>query len=222
VLGSLISSGAMTEVGRTDTEAVRTSKRSSATHVRRACAQESHIATRCIRRADSRECEEVARKFGRCTKRETPPMVPVRAYKGVRRVRCRPKVEHYLVLDIRKLQRYGLLKPGTEGSVLLRSADGRQVATASFLIAPSKLRVQLAGVRRSVPTEICIERSACPFGGTRPWFRCRRCNSRRATLYGLDEDNSFSCRRCMGLVYRSQDETKLQRLYLNRTGLKRS
>jgi len=146
-------------------------------------------------------------------------MVPVRAYKGVRRVRCRPKVEHYLALDIRRLHDYDLLEPGTEGSVLLRSADDRQIATASFLIAPSKLRVQLEGIRCSVPTEICIERTACPFGGTRPWFRCRRCNSRRATLYGLDEDNSFSCRRCMGLVYRSQDETKLQRLYLKQDRL---
>jgi hypothetical protein len=90
-------------------------------------------------------------------------MVPVRARKGVRRVRCRPKVEHYVALDIRKLQDYGLLKPGTQGSVLLKSSDGRQIATASFLIAPSKLRVQLEGVRCSVPTELCIERTACPF-----------------------------------------------------------
>jgi len=146
-------------------------------------------------------------------------MVPARARKGVRRVRCRPKVEHYVAFDIRRLRDYGLLEPGTEGSVLLKSADGRQIATASFLIAPSKLRVQLEGVRRSLPTEICIERTPCPYGGIRPWLRCRRCNSRRAILYGLDEDNSFSCRRCMGLVYRSQDETKLQRLYLKQDRL---
>jgi hypothetical protein len=37
--------------------------------------------------------------------------------------------------------------------VLLKSADGRQIATASFLIAPSKLRVQLEGVRCSVERE---------------------------------------------------------------------
>jgi hypothetical protein len=140
-------------------------------------------------------------------------MVPARAYKGVRRGRSRPKVEHYVALDIRKLQDYDLLKPGTKGSVLLKSADGRQIAPASFLIARSKLRVRLEGVRCSVPTELCIERTGCPFGGSRPWFRCRRCNSRRAILYGLDEDNSFSCRRCMRLVYSSQDETKMQRLW---------
>jgi hypothetical protein len=48
-------------------------------------------------------------------------MVPVRAYKGVRRVQIRFKVERYLPLDIRRLHSYGLLKPGTEGSVLLKS-----------------------------------------------------------------------------------------------------
>lgn len=137
----------------------------------------------------------------------------VRARKGVPRVQNRFKVERHFPLDIRRLHRYGLLKPGTEGSVPLKSADGRRIATASFLIAPSKLQVQLENVRCSVPTELCIERTPCPFGGTRPWLRCRICNSRRSILYGLDENGSFSCRKCMGLVYSSQDETKLQRLW---------
>jgi hypothetical protein len=163
--------------------------------------------------ADFARLAEVARKIGQCTRRESPPMARSRAYKGVRRVQSRFKVERYLPLDIRKLHDYGLLKPGTEGSVLLKAADGTRIATASLLISPSKLRVQLESVVCSVPTEIRIERTACPFGGTRPWFRCRRCNSRRAILYGLDEDDSFSCRRCMGLVYSSQDETKMKRLW---------
>lgn len=123
------------------------------------------------------------------------------------------KVERYLPLDIRRLHRYGLLRPGTEGSMPLKSSDGRQIASASFLIAPFKLRVQLENVRCSVPTELCIERTPCPFGGTRPWLRCRKCNSRRSVLYGLDENGSFSCRKCMGLVYSSQDETKMKRLW---------
>lgn len=140
-------------------------------------------------------------------------MAASRAYKGVRRVQRRLKVERHLPLDIRQMHDYGLLKPGTEGSVLLKSADGRKIARAGFLIAPLKLRVQLEGIRFSLPTELCIERTPCPFGGTRPWFRCRRCESRRAILYGPDEDGSFSCRRCMGLVYSSQDETKMKRLW---------
>jgi len=134
-------------------------------------------------------------------------------YRRVRGGRSRPKVERYLAVDIRRLQDYGLLEPSTEGTVQVRSADGRQFATAAFLFAASKLRVKLEGITCSVPTEIRIERTPCPRGGTRPWFRCRRCNSRRSILYGLDEDNSFSCRRCMGLVFSSQDETKMKRLW---------
>src|SRR5437588_11088213 len=134
-------------------------------------------------------------------------------YKGVRRVRWRFKVEHYLPLDARKVAVYGLLKPGTEASILLRAAEGGRIATAHLDVGTATLRLRLADFPSSVPTEIRIERTACPFGGTRPWFRCRRCNSRRAILYGLDEDGSFSCRRCMGLVYSSQDARKIGRPY---------
>lgn len=139
-------------------------------------------------------------------------MVPVRAYRGVRRAKSRHKVEHYLPLDIRKLHHYGLLRPGSEGSVLLTSADGRWAATASFRTAAHKLTVVLEGVARSVPTEIRVESTVCRFGGRREWLCCPRCNSRRAILYGLDDAGSFSCRCCMGLVYGSQDETKMDRL----------
>jgi hypothetical protein len=127
-------------------------------------------------------------------------------------VRCRPKVEAALPLDIRQLHDYGLLKPGTEGSVLLRSSDGAQIGTAQIEVGTATVRLRLAGVARSVPTLLRIARTACPFGGTRPWLRCRRCSSRRAILYGLDEDGGFSCRKCMKLVFSSQDESKMNRL----------
>jgi hypothetical protein len=134
-------------------------------------------------------------------------------YKGVRRVRNRHKVERYLALDVRKVAVYGLLKPDTEASILLRAPAGNRIASAHLDVGTATLRLRLADFLSSVPTEIRIERTACPFGGSRPWFRCRLCNSRRAILYGPDEDNTFSCRRCMGLVYSSQDERKIDRLY---------
>ena len=74
--------------------------------------------------------------------------------------------------------------------MLIKSADGRQIAAASLLIAPYKLRVRLEGVRCSVPTEIRIERTGCRFGGTRPRFRCRL----EAKLTG--KDHLAERRRC--------------------------
>jgi hypothetical protein len=133
-------------------------------------------------------------------------------YRAVRRVRRLFRVEHYLPLDVRQVAVYGLLKPGIEASILLRSADGRNVATANLDIGSDRLCLCLSDSLRAVPSEIRFERAPCRFGGTRPWFHCPRCNSRRAVLYGLDDHGSFSCRRCMSLVYSSQDETKMDRL----------
>jgi hypothetical protein len=79
-------------------------------------------------------------------------MVRVRARKGVRRVRCRPKVEHYVALDIRKLQDYGLLRPGTEGSVLLDSDGGsieRQIYNRLWLAMIAAAADEARGVTRS-------------------------------------------------------------------------
>ena len=90
-------------------------------------------------------------------------------YKGVRRVRWRFKVEHYLPLDARKVAVYGLLKPGTEASILLRAAEGGRIATAHLDVGTVTLRLRLADFPSPVPTEIRIGRTACPFGGTRPW-----------------------------------------------------
>ena len=142
---------------------------------------------------------------------KAPPTVASVPYKGVRRVPRRSKVEAALPLDIRQLHGYGLLKAGTEGSVLLRSSDGTRIATAQIEVETTSLCLRLDGCSRSVPTEIRIGRTACPFGGSRRWFRCPQCTSHRLLLYA-DSDGSFSCRRCLKLVFSSQDETKMQRL----------
>ena len=66
-------------------------------------------------------------------------------YTGVRAGRSRPKVEHRLALDIRRLHDYGLLKPGTEGWVLLRSGAGNRIATANFAVGTATLCLRLDG-----------------------------------------------------------------------------
>jgi hypothetical protein len=61
-------------------------------------------------------------------------------YRGVRRVRWRFKVEHYLPLDVRKVAVYGLLKPHTEASILLRAPAG----TGSRLRTSTSVRLRFA------------------------------------------------------------------------------
>ncbi len=65
------------------------------------------------------------------------------------------------------------------------------------------------GVR--VTERIGITRTACHYGHTRPWFTCPKCAGRVALLYLYGE--RFACRKCHGLVYRSQSEDPTGRLW---------
>nr|WP_298718763.1 hypothetical protein [uncultured Steroidobacter sp.] len=57
---------------------------------------------------------------------------------------------------------------------------------------------------------IAIERTACNYGGSRPWFLCPGCRTRRAVLY--HSVDGFECRHCMRLVHTSVTEDKFDRL----------
>jgi hypothetical protein len=64
--------------------------------------------------------------------------------------------------------------------------------------------------------QIPLERTLCHYGGDRSWFRCpgvrsgQRCGRRVAILYKVGW--YFLCRRCHGLVYKSQRQDRLRRL----------
>jgi hypothetical protein len=51
---------------------------------------------------------------------------------------------------------------------------------------------------------IRVERTACRYGGSRPWFRCA-CGGRVAVLF--DAGKGFFCRRCLRLGYECQQAT---------------
>ena len=56
-----------------------------------------------------------------------------------------------------------------------------------------------------------LKRTACNFGGERPWFICPgvRCGRRVAILYGPGKH--FLCRHCYDLRYESQREDRASR-----------
>jgi hypothetical protein len=84
--------------------------------------------------------------------------------------------------------------------------------------------MQLAYSRRGADSDeseqlshpVLIEWTPCPYGGSRPWFRCPRCNARRAVLHGLANDGRFGCRGCLNLVYTVEDERKMNRVWRKR------
>lgn len=65
---------------------------------------------------------------------------------------------------------------------------------------------------------VSIERTACNYGGSRPWFLCLRCGDRRAVLYDGGQ-SVFGCRRCMHLHYASETEDTFDRLERKRRKL---
>lgn len=55
-----------------------------------------------------------------------------------------------------------------------------------------------------------VMRTPCPFGGSRPWFLCPECGRRALVLYLLG--HRLVCRRCGGVLYRSQFQGPVDRL----------
>ena len=113
-------------------------------------------------------------------------------------------------LDIRRLQRAGLLIPGRAFNWQW-TIGGREVA--SIQIHPEADRVIVSYRNRSNGGEgqameypVYLEWTDCTLGGRRPWFRCPSpgCGRRVAILFG---GSIFACRHCHKLAYECQRET---------------
>ena len=122
-----------------------------------------------------------------------------------------------LQIDIRKLSRDGLLKPGAEGSF----SDRKSKYEIQLVSEQDRMRFQhgitmLAGFRRLVEDVVAIDWTGCHFGGARPWFFCPGCGNRVAILYGPKfkrdgaklpiRNRTLKCRQCHHLSYPSQHE----------------
>jgi hypothetical protein len=71
------------------------------------------------------------------------------------------------------------------------------------------------GEWEDVEEPICLDETACTYGGARPWFRCpgvrngKWCGRRVGKLY-LGQ-RYFVCRHCLRLAYSSQSEEPMNR-----------
>lgn len=117
------------------------------------------------------------------------------------------KAESCRLLDVRRLSRDGWLREGasctwgwhangeSRGTVGMRAESDALVLTYSMNGVPMHQRLP-------------VLRTACRFGGGRPWFSCPRCNRRVAVLYLRV---GFNCRVCSQVAYTSQSEDALAR-----------
>ena len=118
--------------------------------------------------------------------------------------------DSYRTLDVRRLQRDGLLIPGHAfGWNWMRNGE----TVASIQMKPEADRVILMYSHRSGGGEwkreeypVFLDWTPCNYGGRRAWFRCPAagCGRRVAILYGGD---IFACRHCYRLAYPVERET---------------
>lgn len=112
-------------------------------------------------------------------------------------------------LDIRKIARKGLLKPGCPFNWQW-SRGGNVVASISITVYTSasvtlEYRTRRHGEWLNKRYDVMVERTPCNYGGTRPWWLCPRCGRRVAVLWG---DNTYACRHCQQINYESTRTTE--------------
>jgi hypothetical protein len=118
--------------------------------------------------------------------------------------------DDYRSLDVRRLQRGGLLEPGLSYfQQWLRSDE----VVAKIGIRTEADRINLSYRNKSGGEEwqdmnypVYLDYTACTYGGRRVWFICPAvgCGRRVAVLYS---GKVFACRHCHNLVYESQRES---------------
>lgn len=108
-------------------------------------------------------------------------------------------------LDIRKLHRAGLLKPG--GSFNWQwSRHGEVVASIGCAVGTIN-SVTLSYCTRphgdewkDKRSQVAVSWTACNYGGERPWWLCPCCGRRVAVLWG---GSTYACRHCQQINYES-------------------
>lgn len=127
---------------------------------------------------------------------------------------CKSTTTSALELDVRVLQRHGLMAQADHTAVVSWSVRGISIATLEVSVIPDGVQLLCCrnqGAHGWAQTKqlVRMESTACTFGGQRYWFRCPAagCARRVAKLY-LGDSGSFACRHCCRLVYESQREPR--------------
>lgn len=136
----------------------------------------------------------------------------------------KPVTMNYRALDVRRLNRDGLLWAG-HSFVWTWSSNGKLIS--SINIRSEEQWLVLNYINRSAGDDwekmeytVGLDYTDCHLGGQRPWFLCpaRGCGRRVAILYA---GTIFACRHCHKLVYQSQRELKGDRAMRMADGIRR-
>ncbi len=115
-------------------------------------------------------------------------------------------------LDVRRLQRDGLLSPG-QAFVWSWHRNDKRMASISIRTEANRVTLDYRHQSRGGPWQsmnypVWLSWTDCTYGGQRAWFLCpaNSCGRRVALLY-IGSSGIFACRHCYRLAYDSQRET---------------
>jgi len=125
-------------------------------------------------------------------------------------------VEGHKRLDVRKIRRENLLRPGSSFGWQW-SEGGKPIGDIRIQVEDScvilKYRSRRSGEDwKNVEERVPLSFTRCNFGGSRAWFVCpgvfngRHCGRRVAILYAVG--TYFLCRHCYDLTYESRNESE--------------
>jgi hypothetical protein len=107
-------------------------------------------------------------------------------------------------LDVRGLARVGGLACGARAKIIWEGSGS--ISTEVPENDPSTIMLNFRarthnGTWINFREQVPLVWTGCAFGGSRVWFACPNCRTRRAILYGLQ--GRFRCRECHWLAYAS-------------------
>ncbi|WP_290639322.1 hypothetical protein [Aquabacterium sp.] len=127
------------------------------------------------------------------------------------------KAEHCRRIDVHRFKREGMLRPGSWGWSWRDSETGKVLASIGVIGGHDRITLEYSVGGTPITEHINITRTACAYGGSRPWFNCPKCWDRVAVLYL--RQSRFACRKCQRLVYASQSEDALGRTWRKQSKL---
>jgi hypothetical protein len=122
------------------------------------------------------------------------------------------RIESLHRLDVRELQRRGYLLAG-QSCEWAWSRNGQRSGAVGVTVSADAVTLDYCYGDKGDATRVVLylRRTACQYGGSRPWFTCPRCSHRVAVVCMAGA--IWGCRHCLRVRYQSQSEDTIQRTW---------
>lgn len=139
---------------------------------------------------------------------------------GAGRPGYRPQTQALLRLSLDEIRVSGALRKGVASSCTWTGSGGTDRGVASLRVSSDgdsiSITVQPTGARdsgRSLNVSIRLTYTASHLGGQRTWFECPNCRGKKVHLYVAPSLGALVCGPCLGVAYRVQSLSPMDRMW---------